>query len=57
MSVIGFLPDEISSVLELLAAILNLGNITFSFSGEVCKTENKQCKAIEDEDLITSSEN
>ena len=29
MSVIGFVPEEISMVLELLSAILNLGNIDF----------------------------
>lgn len=29
MEVIGFSADEISTVLELLAAILNLGNIKF----------------------------
>lgn len=29
MEVIGFLPDETSSILELLSAILNLGNATF----------------------------
>lgn len=29
MEVIGFTAEEISSVLELLAAILNLGNVTF----------------------------
>lgn len=29
MEVIGFLPDEISAALELLAAILNIGNATF----------------------------
>lgn len=27
---IGFVPDEISMVLELLSAILNLGNIQFT---------------------------
>ena len=30
LSVIGFVPDEISMVLELLSAILNLGNIQFA---------------------------
>jgi len=29
MEVIGFLPDEISAALELLAAILNIGNAMF----------------------------
>ena len=29
MEVIGFTPDEISSMMETLAAILNLGNATF----------------------------
>ena len=30
MEVVGFMPEDISSILELLAAILNLGNITFT---------------------------
>lgn len=29
MEVIGFQPEEISATLELLASILNLGNVTF----------------------------
>ena len=29
MEIIGFSPEEISSIFELLAAILNIGNITF----------------------------
>ena len=29
MEVIGFLPDEISAIFELLAAILNIGNVMF----------------------------
>ena len=49
MEVIGFVPDEISSMLELLAAILNLGNATFSAyslpnSIDACKMENVKCK-------------
>ena len=30
MEVIGFQPEEISEVLELLASILNLGNVVFT---------------------------
>ena len=49
MEVIGFTPDEISSMLELLAAILNLGNATFSEyslpnSIEACQMEKAECK-------------
>ena len=29
METIGFIPEEISGILELLGAILNLGNATF----------------------------
>ena len=29
MEVTGFIPDEISGVFELLAAVVNLGNIQF----------------------------
>ena len=49
MEVIGFAPDEISSMLELLAAILNLGNVTFSSyslpnSIDACRMEIAKCK-------------
>ena len=49
MEVIGFTPDEISSMLELLAAILNLGNTTFSAyslpnSIDACKIEDAKCE-------------
>ena len=42
---IGFLPDEISGCLEVLAAILNLGNATFTGyslpdGSDACKLEN-----------------
>ena len=51
MEVIGFAPDEISSMLELLAAILNLGNTTFSAcslpnSIDACNMENVKCKLL-----------
>ncbi len=47
MSVIGFLPEEISTMLELLAAILNLGNIEFisdhpSNPMEPCRIEKEE---------------
>ena len=44
MEVIGFAPEDISSILEMLAAILNLGNVKFTgFSlpngTDACKVE------------------
>lgn len=48
MSVIGFMPDEISMVLELLSAILNLGNIQFEATrlggSEGCKVRDEERK-------------
>ena len=49
MEVIGFLPDETSSILELLSAILNLGNATFKGYSlpngtDACELENLTCK-------------
>ena len=46
MEVIGFQPDEISGMLELLASILNLGNVQFVGSSlpdgtDMCCIEDK----------------
>ena len=53
MEVIGFLPDEISAIFELLAAILNIGNVTFEGYSlpngtDACKmsTESFTCKQL-----------
>ena len=52
MSIIGFVPDEISMILELLSAILNLGNIEFAPKNEFgtpadgCMIQNEERKLI-----------
>ncbi len=55
MEVIGFQPDEISATLELLASVLNLGNVSFvgntlpdgsdscSISDMTCKQQYHAC--------------
>ncbi len=45
---IGFIPDEISMVLELLSAVLNLGNIQFAPGREV-GGETEGCKIRDDQ--------
>jgi myosin-1 len=45
MEVIGFSPEDISSVLEMLAAILNLGNVTFA--GYSLPNGTDACKVTE----------
>ena len=57
MEVIGFQPDEISGMLELLASILNLGNVQFIGSSlpdgtDMCSIEDPKCKFI-----LTSTSN
>lgn len=49
---IGFSPDEVSCILELLAAVLNLGNVTFTAivdpkkGFESCKLDKNECKFL-----------
>lgn len=49
METIGFIPEEISGILELLAAILNLGNAKFEGYSlpngtYACKMHENSCK-------------
>ena len=62
MEVIGFLPDEISAIFELLAAILNIGNVTFEGYSlpngtDACRmsTESVTCRFAEFESSIAST--
>jgi len=50
LNVIGFLPEEVSGIFELLAGILNIGNITFTAvqdprkGFESCQLDKKESK-------------
>ena len=51
MEIIGFIPDEISITLEMLSAILNLGNaslkgVVLPDGTDACEVENTTCKSI-----------
>ena len=57
MSIIGFIPDEISMILELLSAILNLGNIEFVPKSDMGRAaEGAGCKIKDDQREWLSSE-
>ena len=47
MEVVGFSADEISAMLELLAAILNLGNV--SFEGYSLPNGTDACRLVNQE--------
>ncbi len=51
MEVIGFQPDEISATLELLASVLNLGNVSFVGNTlpdgtDSCSISDMTCKQL-----------
>ncbi|XP_068790097.1 unconventional myosin-Ig [Struthio camelus] len=46
MAVIGFTPEEISSVYKILAAILHLGNVTFVAEGETAAVADEGLLAV-----------
>ena len=44
MSVIGLNGEDQKNILQLVAAILHLGNVTFVEERNFAKVENEQCK-------------
>lgn len=48
MSVVGFTPQEQQDILQLVAAILHLGNITFTEDrSNTASIQDKRCKTID----------
>lgn len=44
MGVIGIAPADQSMVLQIVAGVLHLGNITFKESGNYAAVESEECK-------------
>ena len=46
MSVIGIFPEEQALVLQIVAGILHLGNISFKEVGNYAGVESEECKYL-----------
>lgn len=44
MDVIGIAPEDRSMVLQIVAGVLHLGNISFKESGNYAAVESEECK-------------